>query len=307
MPAPDHYSFQRYLQAKRSVEDRALNRLVWDSLAGWLRLASSETLNIVDAGGGTGSMLIRLLEADLLRRANYTILDQQDENLEFARRQIERWREGGAQWGESRPGQEIFLHSDKSHLQVNFVLTDIYTYFSAHSNRSRFDLLIAHAVLDLLDLSRALPLMLASLNPEGRFYFPINFDGLTIFEPVIDRPFEEEIYRFYHQSMDWRQHEGLPSGESETGRKLIHRIGLAGAQVRAAGGSDWIVFPQDGGYQDDEAYFLYHILYFIETSLDGHPELDQNRFKGWLEQRRGQIERGELVFLTHQVDLFGVR
>ena len=29
---PTEYSFQRYLSAKKSVDDRALNRLVWQAL-----------------------------------------------------------------------------------------------------------------------------------------------------------------------------------------------------------------------------------------------------------------------------------
>ena len=33
MPIPDSYNFQRYLAAKKTVDDRALNRQVWDTLA----------------------------------------------------------------------------------------------------------------------------------------------------------------------------------------------------------------------------------------------------------------------------------
>ncbi|MCB0115995.1 MAG: hypothetical protein KDD84_17970, partial [Caldilineaceae bacterium] len=56
----------------------------------------------------------------------------------------------------------------------------------------------------------------------------------------------------------------------------------------------------------DEAYFLRHILHFVETTLSGHPELDATSFAQWLQTRRDQIERGELIYVAHQLDLLGV-
>ena len=35
----------------------------------------------------------------------------------------------------------------------------------------------------------------------------------------------------------------------------------------------------------------------------GHPELDAEVFAGWLQERCAQIERGELVYIAHQMDL----
>jgi hypothetical protein len=46
------------------------------------------------------------------------------------------------------------------------------------------------------------------------------------------------------------------------------------------------------------------ILHFFEESLTGHAELEARAFAGWLEARRRQIDRGELVYIAHQMDLF---
>lgn len=307
MPVPDQYSFQRYLLAKRSVEDRALNRFVWDTFASWVGDRTGQDINIVDAGGGTGSMLVRLLETGLLKRANYTILDESEENLQSAREQVIRWAGEKAGKPGNRPGQEIVLDLETGRVRVQFVSADIYDYFSPGLELPAWDLLIAHAVLDLLDLPRALPLMIRSLRPSGGFYFPITFDGLTIFEPAVDPPFDEEIMRLYHRTMDQRTSGGLAAGESRTGRKLIHQVIALGGHVLAAGGSDWVVYPQNGSYPGDEAYFLYYILYLLENSLEVLPPLDQVRFQAWLDLRRSQIDAGELVYIAHQIDLFGVR
>ena len=58
----------------------------------------------------------------------------------------------------------------------------------------------------------------------------------------------------------------------------------------------------NGKYPADEAYFLRFILHFFEESLTGHPRLDADVFAIWLKERHAQIERGELVYIAHQMD-----
>ena len=78
-----------------------------------------------------------------------------------------------------------------------------------------------------------------------------------------------------------------------------------GAEVLAAGSSDWVVHAVGGGYPADEAYFLGCILHFVEMTLQGHPELDGGKFGAWLALRRGQLACGELVYVAHQLDYCG--
>ena len=102
--------------------------------------------------------------------------------------------------------------------------------------------------------------------------------------------------------MDERRVQGKLTGGSQTGRHLYHQLNTAGWQVLATGASDWVVHPIQGVYPHDEAYFLLHILHFIEQTLSGHPELDPAAFQAWLAARRAQITAGELVFIAHQLD-----
>jgi hypothetical protein len=43
-------------------------------------------------------------------------------------------------------------------------------------------------------------------------------------------------------------------------------------------------------------------LHFFEESLTGHVELEASALASWLKERRAQIERGELVYIAHQMD-----
>jgi hypothetical protein len=125
---------------------------------------------------------------------------------------------------------------------------------------------------------------------------------VTIFEPPVDPQFEAQVEALYHRSMDERLTGGVPSGDSRTGRHLFTYLRQVGAEILAAGASDWVVYPRAGGYPVDEAYFLDFILHFFESSLASHPQLDQSRFARWLVARRAQVAAGELVYIVHQMD-----
>jgi hypothetical protein len=78
----------------------------------------------------------------------------------------------------------------------------------------------------------------------------------------------------------------------------------AGAETLAAGASDWVVHAVNGKYVEDEAYFLHFILHFFEEALAGNAALVAIDFPGWLAARHAQVQRGELVYIAHQMDFF---
>jgi SAM-dependent methyltransferase len=185
-------------------------------------------------------------------------------------------------------------------LAVEWAAADVYDFARRERGQRLWDLLIAHAFLDLVDAPRLLPELLALLRPGGLFYFTINFDGVTILEPPVDPGFDEQVIALYHRTMDERG-----AGDSRSGRHLLWQLPAAGAELLAAGASDWVVVPSRGGYPADEAEFLRAILDFFENSLTGRPELDPARLAGWLARRRAQVEAGELIYMAHQMDVCG--
>lgn len=281
MARPDEYSWLRFLEAKRSVEDRCLNHWVWETFLTQLRSAPrGAPLRVLEVGAGSGAMAERLGRTGVLSHTAYTGIDHDPVHVEAARR-----RGGG---GETR-----------------WEVVDLFDFLDRPGARGCWDVLIASAFLDLVDLPTTLPRLLRLLRPGGLFYFPINFDGATLLEPTVDAELDAHIEILYHQTMDRRQRRGGPSGDSRTGRHLFHHLLQSGSEILAAGASDWVVFPGNGTYPGDEEYFLHHLIHTVSGALKGHPELDQERFTRWIEERHGQADRGQLVYVAHQLDFVG--
>ena len=195
-----------------------------------------------------------------------------------------------------RPGQDITVATEA---------IDLFRFIAREQGQRTWDLLIAQALLDLVDVPTTLPALLSLLRPGGLLYCPITFDGSTIFQPEIDPEFDAAVEACYHQTMDRRLVAGKPSGDSRTGRHLFAHLQATGAEVLAAGSSDWVVFAGANGYPADEAYFLHFIIHTMHTALTGYPDLDAGRFTAWIAQRHTQVEQGTLVYMAHQLDLLG--
>lgn len=287
------YSFPHYLLAKQTIDDRALNAHVYENLTASL---PEGPLRIVEAGAGIGSMFIRLLNRGLLQNAEYIAIDEMPENIRFASDWIPRQAKELGMRIEESGKNELHLSDDQRDLRLVLRTGNILDWIRDKPDTS--DLLIAHAFLDLLQLPDALGRLFALLKPNGLAWLTVNFDGVTVFEPVIDPPLEARIMTRYHETMDRRP----TGGDSQTGRHLFRYLQQIGAQILAAGPSDWVVHPTGGRYPADEAYFLYFILHFFEESLRGDPNLAASTLEDWLAKRRAQIERGELVYIAHQLD-----
>jgi len=285
------YSFPHYLHSKQTVDDRALNKDVFAALKANLPPAP---FSVIEIGAGIGTMLTRLIEWDLLTNADYLALDEMDENIAFASEWIPKWAESAGLRAERIAENKIRLQDQVRDIRITFERTDVFDFIK--TNLPKSDLLITHAVLDLFPLPDSLP-KLFSLTKD-LVWLTINFDGLTTFEPTMDTALDAAIERLYHESMDTRP----TGGDSRTGRHLFSHLPSANAHILAAGASDWVVHPINGKYPADEKYFLYFILHFFEESLTGHKDLDATAFADWLSKRRTQIERGELVYIAHQMD-----
>src|SRR6516162_5800129 len=306
MSAPLAYSLTRYLAAKKSVDDRALNWQVWQRLIAALPRATREQpLRILDVGAGIGSMVERLLAGDLLTHATYTAIDKAPTLIAEAQRRLPHWaRERRFQVDESRHGQ-LHMRQAGQHITVETETIDVARFIVREHGRRKWDLLIGQAFLDLVDMPTTLPGLCSLVRPGGLLYFPATFDGDTVFLPEGDAELDRTIKDSYHQIIDQRVLDGKPSGDSRAGRRLFAHLRTAAVDVLAAGGSDWVVFAGANGYPADEAYFLHHIIHTIDLVLTGHPHLDAESLGAWVAQRHAQIERGALVYIAHQLDVLG--
>ncbi len=304
MPVPDEYTFTRYLSSKKSVDDRSLNRSVWNSLAIALSAYSSERLQVLELGSGIGTMVERVVDWGLLSRADYTAVDSEPENTAEVFVRLPVWA-ASRNYETSADTESIRLSSGSHDIAVRPITADALEFVEAGENKAAYDLLIANAFLDLVDVGAVLPHLLSVLKPGGVFYFTINFDGTTILQPEISPYLDSKIEALYHRTMDERVTNGRPSGDSRTGRHFFQHARRTGAEILEAGSSDWVVFADSHGYREDEAYFLHFIVHCHRLALSGHPELDPTLFDQWIAERHRQIEEGSLVYIAHQLDFFG--
>lgn len=299
------YSFERYLVAKKSVDDRALNRHVWETLASALPVASAASpLRALEIGAGIGIMLERALDWGLLSYADYTAIDAQGENILAARKRLPEWASSQGFRVEVTDNR-LTLERERLRASIQLEAIDLFDFVPRHQGLHTWDLVICHAFLDLVDIPATLPKIFSLLRSGGLFYFTINFDGVTLLEPAIDPPFDDLVQGLYHRTMDERMTGGAASGDSRAGRHLFAHLQEANAAILDAGASDWVVFPQAGAYPADEAYFLHFIIHTIDAALRGHAGMDARRFDAWIARRHQQVEQGELVYIAHQIDFVG--
>jgi SAM-dependent methyltransferase len=294
--APMAFDYARYLAAKTTVDDRALNRHV---LAELRRLMPASAPQVLEVGAGLGTMVARLMDWGVVRAGEYILLDADRRLLDCSRRWLRDWAAARDLRSDVLPdGLQV------GDLRVRPVHAELGGYLEA-ARGALPDVLIANAVLDLVDVPAVLPGLLRLLAPGGVYWFTINYDGESIFAP--GHPHDDQVMRAYHRDMDERVRYGRPAGDSRTGRRLFYYLRAAGAPALAAGSSDWVVSAgPDGKYPDDEAYFLRSILDTIQNALWSRQDwVNPADLAGWLAERGRQLAAGELVYIAHQLDFVG--
>ncbi len=286
-----------YLTAKRTIDDRALDRRVWDRFVAALP-DGDDPVRIVEIGTGVGSMIARLAAWESLPSSvSYRAVDLDPACVRAARERLPRWLEAAGYDVACRSGRLVATRADGNDVTQLDVTLETADGFALEDDA---DAVIAAAVLDLVGLESALRSVRGLLRDGGVLYAPITFDGTTAFGPA--HPLDGRIERLYHRHMDEVRDQ---PGSSRAGRDLLETLPESGFDVVAAGGSDWLVRPRDGDYPDDEATVVAHVLETIEGALADYPPsvLAPDVHDRWLETRRRQLERGDLVFLAHHLDV----
>src|ERR1700677_228699 len=288
--------YARYLAAKTTVDDRALNRHV---LAELRRLMPAGAPRVLEVGAGLGTMVARLMDWGVVGTGEYILLDADRQLLDHSRRWLRDWAATRGLRSDLRPnGLQV------GDLRVRLEHAELGGYLEAAPGAPS-DVLIANAVLDLVDVPAILPGLLRLLVPGGVYWFTINYDGDSIFTP--GHPHDDQVMQAYHRDMDERVRYGRPAGESRTGRHLFHQLRAAGAPALAAGSSDWVVSAgPDGNYPGDEDNFLRGILSTIQDALRSRQDwVEPADLADWLVGRGRQPAAGELGYIPHQLDFVG--
>lgn len=303
--------FVEYLTAKRTVDDRALDRRTWRRFVDTLTDAAGapspaddglggspdRPVRIVEVGAGVGSMLARLAAWETLpATVSYRGVDLESEAIAAAHDRVPGWlSDAGYAVDVDEDGRIVATDPDgPTRIEATFEVAD------AATVDDEADAVVAAAVLDVVDLDRMLPALRGCLRDGGVLYAPCTFDGGTGVSPA--HPDDDRIERLYHRHMD--EVRDLP-GSSRAGRDLLERLPAHGYAAESVGGCDWVVRPHDGSYPHAEGAFLDHLLSTIDGALADYSAdvLDPDRRESWIAARRDQRARGELTLVAHHLDV----
>lgn len=227
-----------------------------------------------------------------------------DAERAYVRKASQRLRSLGKARGFQLAGDFHFsLHDRNLQLTIDLEAIDLAALRAREKGHRTWDVLIAQDFLDIVNADAALEAISSLGEPGSLLYFPLTFDGGTSFQPDIDPAFDSHIEELYHGTMDDRVVDAESSGDSRAGRHLLWKLPRLGAEIINAGSSDLVIFPHLGGYSADRRFLLHFIVNTIWQSLHAHPAVDAPRFERWIAERRAQIERGELAYIAHRLDV----
>jgi len=206
-----------YLEAKRRLDDRALNRTVLAAFAD----ALPENPTILEVGSGTATMPERLFEWGVVGSGRWIAVDSHADAIEAGRSRL------AGRSDASIDGDGVALGDLESSSPSP-------TPSSTRRARRSVDAVVGSAFFDIVDAERAV----SALAPATDLvYAPITYDGETAFEPDDDE--DDDVLARYHEHMRTRRPGGptaaVCSGkrcrrwsrpEGRPGRSR-HRIGTA--------------------------------------------------------------------------------
>lgn len=313
-------TYQDYLEAKRLVDLRCLNRRVFAAFRS--RMEALHDPVVADLGTGTGLMIRKLAGMHLNNDVRILGIDADESSCRVANSLIEDdlTRAGYRSVGEhgisheparaeAKLSRRTYILREGRSLSIEIRIGDVLAPGTPWlPEGTAFDAVTANAFLDLMPLKDTVSLVRRMLKPEGLFYTTINYDGITTLLPLYrDGGFETELLHLYNRSMESHRPNGRVSGGSRTGSRLFGVLLEQGYDVVEWGSSDWVVVPRSGRYRRGERDFLRAIVKMIydEGRLSGG--LKQEELDRWYSKRLEALEEHSLSFMNHQIDVLACR
>ena len=289
-------AFADYLQAKFALDERSLNREVRAAFLDAVhRLPQIECL---DVGAGTCASLRRLLHSGLTTPLSLTALDRDPVLLDIARVEAAGWLH--ALGLEPDMDEGAIQTRGERRTAIRFVVGELKDYRPERP----YNLITAHAFLDIVPLPQALRLFSGWLQAGGYLYASINYDGDTALLPLYDDAgFEARLLGHYNDTMDSRRVEGQAVGGAYCGRRLHGLLPDYGFDLLAYGSSDWSITPFLGEYRDGDAVCLAALLEMIGAEGQSSGLFPQDQLERWREQRLRLLRERRLGMIIHQLDL----
>jgi SAM-dependent methyltransferase len=153
------------------------------------------------------------------------------------------------------------------------------------------DLVVGHALADLVPLPRLTERARALLRPGGLVHLALAYDGLTQFSPIADATLETAVIEAFHRHMD-RPRLNCPAyGGSTAGRRLGPALAAAGLETLRDAPSVWHVHARDGA---GGLRVLDRLIRFVVEAVHEIGSVGPSELKRWERDRRQSLEAGDL-------------
>jgi SAM-dependent methyltransferase len=270
-----------WLTARRPFDEAALDRPAIAAIRDWSLTRAGEAILLVDLGSGTGVALGRAaswLEGQAIEA--------------FA---VERDPALLAAFIEPRSSRRLSV------VQLRADLLAPLEPLGGPADGT-IDLVLGHAIADLLPLDRLADRVRALLRPGGLAHLALTYDGETAFGPIEDPMLEARVMAAYHRHMDRNRRADPAYGGSQAGGRLVAALRGAGLEIVRAAPSVWDVRP-GGGHDDAARVVLERMLTFVVDSLLelGNPAAGEVR--GWAAARQLLLKAGELRLRVRHLDV----
>jgi SAM-dependent methyltransferase len=172
------------------------------------------------------------------------------------------------------------------------------------------DLVVAHALADLVPLDRLSARAFALVRPGGLVHIALAYDGLTAFgsdddpDLEVDGDLDADVVAAFHRHMD-RQIGDVPTyGGSTSGRRLGPALRAAGLEVLTDAPSVWQVRARDG---TGGMLVLARLLRFILEAAREVGGVPSDALKAWGTARQRALARGTLTVHVGHRDVLARR
>jgi SAM-dependent methyltransferase len=286
MPDDDVSTMERFeaewLAARGPYDEAALDPVAVDLIRHWgAELGGGSSPVVVDLGSGTGAALDRVGRWLAPRDVVAYAVDQ-DPSLLFSTL-------ANGRLGHAVP-----------------IVGDLLEPLDARGGPpdGTVDLVVAHALADLVPLDQLASRAFALARPGGLVHVALAYDGLTAFSPAPDPDLEASILAAFHRHMDRPAAQNPAYGGSTAGRRLAPALAAAGLEVVTDAPSCWLVCAGD---RPNGRRVLSRLLQYV---VDGAREIGRvsaDDLARWERRRRDAIEAGTLTVRVGHRDVLARR